>query len=80
MVAPEASYEEISGRISQNRDFLFGGKFGWCLLPAQELVLGGGEGGRGGWGGGRSDIGFPGIPSDSIGVLAPPGPPMYISI
>ena len=40
MVAPEASYEEISGRISQNRDFQFGGKFVWCLFPAQELVPG----------------------------------------
>ena len=43
MVAPEASYEEISGRILQNRDFHFGGKSGWYLLPVQELVLGSGQ-------------------------------------
>ena len=38
MVAPEASYEQISGQILQNHDFLVGGKSGWYLFPAQELL------------------------------------------
>ena len=29
VVAPEANYEQISGQILQNHDFLVGGKSGW---------------------------------------------------
>ena len=32
-VAPEASYEQISGQILQNHDFQVGGKFRCHLLP-----------------------------------------------
>ena len=44
MVAPEASYEQISGRILQNRDFQVGGKFvsqSWLWNPGISAALGG---------------------------------------
>ena len=38
MVAPEASYEKISGQIFQNHDFLVEGTCGRYIFPAQDLL------------------------------------------